>query len=68
MLVNVVCVSFLINIYIITINKYVEKERQTCRGPVHTCIIIPVFNLETFISILFYFAKHIICCKDGSMS
>jgi len=53
MLLNVVCVSFLINVYIITINKYVEKERQTCHGLGHKYIIIPVFYLETFISILF---------------
>ena len=44
---------FLINLYISTINKYLENERKTCHGPVHTIyILIMVFNLETFISIL----------------
>ena len=43
MLFNVVCVSFLINVY--TINKYVEKERQNCHGPVHKYITIMVLNL-----------------------
>ena len=41
---NVVCVLFLINVYIITINKYVEKERQIYRRPVHKYIIIMEFN------------------------
>jgi hypothetical protein len=35
---------FLIKVYIITINKYVEKERQICRRPVHKYIIIMDFN------------------------
>jgi hypothetical protein len=46
------CLSLKIE-YIITINTYVEKERQTCYGLGRKYIIIPVFYLETFISILF---------------
>ena len=37
--------------YIITINKYAEKERQACHGLGHKYIIM--FYLETCISILF---------------